>query len=254
MAPIDATPPSAGPGPSSEPPDTATLTDQHLTEYRNKRDFALTAEPAGGHAAPDVKRRLFCVQKHAASRLHYDLRLEVDGVLKSWAVPKGPSPDPADKRLAVMTEDHPLEYADFEGTIPEGEYGGGTVLLWDLGWWEPDLVRRKPAAAHRGAPTAEATAAAEAATAGSPPEPTLAPDPAADLAGGELKFVLHGEKLQGSWALVQMKGRGEKNWLLIKHRDDDAHPSLDLTQEAPLSVSSGRSIEEIAEGAARGPG
>lgn len=244
--PIDATPPSAGPGPSSEPRDTATPTDQHLTEYRKKRDFALTAEPGGGNAAPDATRPLFCVQKHAASRLHYDVRLEIDGVLKSWAVPKGPSPDPADKRLAVMTEDHPLEYADFEGTIPEGEYGGGTVLLWDLGWWEPDLVRRKPPAPRRGAPTAEATAEKGAAA--------PSPDPAGDLTAGELKFVLHGEKLRGSWALVQMKGRGEKNWLLIKHRDDDAHPGLDLTQEAPLSVSSGRTIEEIAEGAAPGPG
>lgn len=243
MAPTDATPPPAGLGPPSEHRDKAAQPAERLKEYRDKRDFSLTAEPAGGQADPEAKRPLFCVQKHAASRLHYDLRLEVNGVLKSWAVPKGPSPDPADKRLAVMTEDHPLEYADFEGTIPEGEYGGGTVLLWDIGWWEPDLVRRKPGSARQ-----REAAAGEAATADPPP------DPETDLANGELKFALHGEKLRGSWALVQMKGRGDKNWLMIKHRDDDAQPGLDLTHEAPLSVSSGRSIEEIAADAARAPG
>lgn len=227
MPPIDATPPSAGPGPSSEPHDTATPTDQHLTEYRNKRDFALTAEPAGGHAAPDVVTRpLFCVQKHAASRLHYDVRLEVDGVLKSWAVPKGPSPDPADKRLAVMTEDHPLEYADFEGTIPEGEYGAGTVLLWDSGWWEPDMAWAAEVA--KGKPGA-----------GGPFSPEES------LAKGELKFILHGQKLSGSWVVVQMKGRGPKNWLLLKHKDDSARPGSDITAERPESVASGRTLEQI---------
>jgi bifunctional non-homologous end joining protein LigD len=161
------------------------------------------------------------VQKHAASSLHYDFRLESAGVLKSWAVPKGPSLDPADKRLAVMTEDHPLEYAHFEGAIPEGEYGGGTVLLWDVGWWEPDLAWIEAAKDH--GPT----------------------DPVAALALGELKFVLHGKKLTGSWALVQMKGRGEKNWLLIKHRDDAARPGTSIVDEAPDSVATGRSLEEI---------
>lgn len=234
MTPSDATP----------PPDESDLpAEDRLRAYREKRDFDLTAEPAGGHIAPRTARPFFCVQKHAASRLHYDVRLEVQGVLKSWAVPKGPSPDPTEKRLAVMVEDHPLEYGDFEGTIPAGEYGGGTVLLWDVGWWEPDLTRRKPVKPpHHDAPAVEVVA------------PGPPPDLEADLESGELKFILHGEKLRGSWTLVQMKGRGAKNWLMIKHRDDDAHPGLDLTQEAPLSVSSRRSIEEIAEDAASGAG
>ena len=203
-----------GRGPT-HPPKTASR------EYREKRDFDLTPEPAGGTAAPHAERPFFCVQKHAASRLHYDVRLEVHGVLKSWAVPKGPSPDPTEKRLAVMVEDHPLEYGDFEGTIPEGEYGGGTVLLWDFGWWEPDLTRRKPAEAPRRADAADATAGA------------YRPIPRPTWQHGELKFILHGEKLHGSWTLVQMKGRGEKNWLMIKHRDDDAHAGLDLTRGGP---------------------
>ena len=224
--------------------------EERLRVYREKRDFAHTAEPAGGIEAPQADRPMFCVQKHAASRLHYDVRLEVQGVLKSWAVPKGPSPDPTEKRLAVMVEDHPLEYGDFEGTIPEGEYGGGTVLLWDIGWWEPDLARRKPVKPPRRDP--QPAGAARPAAPGE--ETTPPPDPEADLAHGELKFILHGEKLRGSYTLVQMKGRGEKNWLMIKHRDEDAHPGLDLTEEAPRSVRSGRSIEEIAEDASSGAG
>jgi bifunctional non-homologous end joining protein LigD len=236
---------------AKSPPDESHLSaEDRLKKYREKRDFDLTPEPAGGTAAPRAKRPFFCVQKHAASRLHYDVRLEVHGVLKSWAVPKGPSPDPTEKRLAVMVEDHPLEYGDFEGTIPEGEYGGGTVLLWDIGWWEPDLTRRKPVKPpHPDAPPVEGATTLSATVPPGPP-----PDPEADLAGGELKFILHGEKLRGSYTLVQMKGRGEKNWLMIKHRDDDAHPGLDLTLEAPLSVSSGRSIEEIAEDASSAAG
>lgn len=200
--------------------------DEQLAEYRSKRDFGQTGEPSGG---PQTRsdaveaRPVFVVQKHDASSLHYDFRLELDGVLKSWAVPKGPSLDPADKRLAVMTEDHPLEYAAFEGVIPEGEYGGGTVLVWDTGWWEPDL-------------------AWIADTKGTTPT-----DPAAALAKGELKLVLHGSKLSGSWALVQMKGRGEKNWLLIKHRDEAARPGAKLVDEAPDSVVTGRSLEQVAE-------
>jgi bifunctional non-homologous end joining protein LigD len=164
---------------------------------------------------------VFVVQKHAATSLHYDFRLELGGVLKSWAVPKGPSLDPADKRLAMRVEDHPLEYAAFEGNIPKGEYGGGTVLLWDFGWWEPD--RTWIESAKGGGPT----------------------DPEAALAAGELKLMIHGQKLNGSWALVQMKGRGDKNWLLIKHRDPYARPGTDITREAPDSVLSGHSLEQI---------
>jgi len=212
--------------------------DDKLKHYREKRDFDRTAEPAGGGVPPRPERPLFCVQKHAATSLHYDLRLEVDGVLKSWAVPKGPSLDPADKRLAVMTEDHPLDYGDFEGSIPEGEYGGGTVVLWDIGWWEPDLSRAKNKRAG-GAPAAQVTAE----TGG---------DADVELRSGELKFILHGEKLSGSWTLVQMKGRGEKNWLLIKHKDETSRPGSNLTEEAPLSVATGRSIEEVAAAAETG--
>ena len=158
-----------------------------LTTYRKKRDFEKTSEPSGDvQVAPSTQRR-FVIQKHDASRLHYDLRLEFDGVFKSWAVTKGPSLDPSDKRLAVEVEDHPLDYGDFEGTIPEGQYGGGTVLLWDRGYWESD-------------------------------------DPARGFKKGDLKFTLHGEKLHGSWVLVRMRndrdGGKRTNWLLIKHRDD----------------------------------
>jgi bifunctional non-homologous end joining protein LigD len=204
---------------------------EQLAEYRQKRDFARTAEPAGADPAPRARsapRPVFVVQKHAASSLHYDFRLELEGVLKSWAVPKGPSLDPADKRLAVMTEDHPLEYAGFEGVIPEHEYGGGTVLVWDTGWWEPDLAWIK--------------AGREAGPA----------DPAAAIVKGELKFVLYGSKLGGSWALVQMKGRGDKNWLLIKHRDEAARPGTRLVEEAPDSAVTGRSLEQVAADASAG--
>jgi bifunctional non-homologous end joining protein LigD len=199
-----------------------------LEEYRRKRDFSRTPEPSGDESATSLERPLFTIQKHDASRLHYDLRLEIDGVLVSWAVPKGPSLDPAEKRLAVMTEDHPLGYGRFEGTIPEGEYGGGTVLLWDFGWWEPDLVWAKEA--------------------GDKKDRLLADEgPAAAVKAGELKFVLHGEKLRGSWVLVQMKGRGDKNWLLIKHRDDHARAGSDIESEAPLSVATGRDLPQIAQ-------
>ena len=214
-----------------------------LAEYRGKRHFDRTAEPTGGEtqtaavAAPDAEaeaeleatlspRRVFVVQKHDASRLHYDFRLELDGVLKSWAVPKGPSLDPADKRLAVMVEDHPLEYATFEGGIPEGEYGGGTVMLWDTGWWEPDVAwMKEPKGSGKGSPL-------------------LSPEQA--LAKGELKFVIHGEKLGGSWALVKTKWQGENNWLLIKHRDEAARAGSNIEEEAPDSVATGRNLEQIA--------
>jgi bifunctional non-homologous end joining protein LigD len=194
-----------------------------LAEYQGKRHFDRTAEPSGDNADAQPAaspRRLFVVQKHDASRLHYDFRLEMGGVLKSWAVPKGPSLDPADKRLAVMVEDHPIEYAHFEGSIPKGEYGGGTVLLWDSGWWEPDVAWME-----------------ETAKSGKGPG-ILAPEDA--LARGELKFVIHGEKLTGSWALVKTKWQGENNWLLIKHRDEAARPGSNIEAEAPDSVATGR--------------
>jgi bifunctional non-homologous end joining protein LigD len=229
-------PAAAAHGPAAAMGDpTASPAAAALAEYRRRRDFSHTAEPAGKGGAPDAGRPehpVFVVQKHAATNLHYDFRLELGGVLKSWAVPKGPSLDPADKRLAVMTENHPLEYAGFEGTIPEEEYGGGTVMVWDFGWWEPDVAWMEKAKAGKGgviAAAAEPAALAEAA-----------------LAAGDLKFALHGQKLAGSWALVQMKGRGEKNWLLLKHRDEMARPGTSIVNEAPDSVATGRSIEEIA--------
>ena len=151
-------------------------------------------------------------------------------MLKSWAVPKGPSLDPADKRLAVMVEDHPLEYATFEGSIPEGEYGGGTVMLWDSGWWEPDVAwMREPKGPGKGSPI-------------------LSPEEA--LGKGELKFVIHGEKLGGSWALVKTKWQGENNWLLIKHRDEAARPGSNVEVEAPDSVATHRGLEQIAAASA----
>jgi bifunctional non-homologous end joining protein LigD len=189
-----------------------------LIEYRKKRDFTRTAEPKGGTARPKQKLA-FVIQKHAASHLHYDLRLELDGVMKSWAVPKGPSLDPAVKRLAMEVEDHPIEYNSFEGTIPKGEYGGGTVMLWDRGTYTYG---------------------------GSDPEP---------LEGlrqgfrkGDFKFVLHGKRLQGSWVLVRTRRdqNGRAQWLLIKHRDEYASPGSDVTAEHQTSVATGRSMEEIA--------
>jgi len=201
--------------------------DQPLDPYRAKRDFEKTAEPSGGGAQPRPDRPRYLIQKHDATQLHYDLRLEVDSVLKSWAVPKGPSLDPGEKRLAVMTEDHPLEYATFEGTIPEGEYGGGTVMMWDRGWWEVDREWVED--------SKTSSKVREAHDQG----------PATALEAGELKFKLHGQKLKGSWVLVQMKGRGDKNWLLIKHRDQEAREDYDITEEQPDSVTSGRDLDEI---------
>ncbi|HVX13653.1 MAG TPA: DNA ligase D [Pirellulales bacterium] len=188
-----------------------------LTEYRRKRDFSVTSEPRGGNVKPH-KGQSFVIQKHAASRLHYDFRLELDGVLKSWAVPKGPSLDPAAKRLAMHVEDHPLEYGGFEGIIPQGEYGGGTVMLWDHGTWEPVGDGRK------------------------------------GYQNGKLEFVLHGKKLSGRWHLVRRGGRGasdERSWFLFKARDEFASDGADITAEEPLSVTTGRDLDEIAEEADR---
>jgi bifunctional non-homologous end joining protein LigD len=190
-----------------------------LSSYRQKRDFEKTPEPSGKTAVVPSKQRRFVIQKHDATRLHYDLRLEFDGVFKSWAVTKGPSLDPHDKRLAVEVEDHPLDYGDFEGTIPEGQYGGGTVMLWDRGTWESE-------------------------------------DPERGFKKGDLKFTLHGDKLHGSWVLVRMRndrsGGKRTNWLLIKHRDEYASDGEDVLS-ADKSVASGRAMEQIAGGKGRAP-
>src|SRR6202453_1914704 len=196
---------------------------KNLSDYRKKRDFEKTAEPSGDARVAPSKQRRFVIQKHDATRLHYDLRLEFDGVFKSWAVTRGPSLDPHDKRLAVEVEDHPLDYGDFEGTIPKGQYGGGTVLLWDRGYWAPE----------DGA------------------------DPIKALKKGELKFVLEGDRLHGSWVLVRLKDRERDkhhNWLLIKHRDEAARPGhgIDVLAE-DRSVASGRPMSKIAEGRGRAP-
>src|SRR5256885_12825694 len=197
------------------------VTDRNLSTYRKKRDFEKTAEPSGeGQVAPSKQRR-FVIQKHDATRLHYDLRLEFDGVFKSWAVTRGPSLDPHDKRLAVEVEDHPLDYGDFEGTIPEDQYGGGTVQLWDRGYWESD-------------------------------------DPERGFKKGDLKFTRDGDKLHGSWVLVRMKGDrygGKRtNWLLIKHRDEFAREgeANDILEE-DRSVASGRPMTQIAQGKGKAP-
>lgn len=186
-----------------------------LTTYRRKRSFDRTSEPTGQRPRKIETGWRFVVQKHDASHLHYDFRLEHDGVLKSWAVPRGPCLDPSQKRLAVMVEDHPLQYGGFEGTIPEGQYGGGTVLLWDHGTWHTDQ------------------------------------DVAQAFRVGKLKFQLDGEKLKGGWSLVRMRSRpGEKreNWLLLKERDAEARPlwEMDLLDEKPASVLTGRTLGEIA--------
>jgi bifunctional non-homologous end joining protein LigD len=184
-----------------------------LTEYRRKRDFRTTPEPSG--TVKVATGRSFVVQKHAATHLHYDFRLQFHDVLKSWAIPKGPSLDPRDKRLAIEVEDHPVDYGSFEGVIPEGEYGGGTVLLWDRGEWEP------------------------------------LEDPEAMYRAGKLKFNLQGEKLRGIWTLVRRSGSigsSKPQWFLIKHRDEFARDKedFDIAAEAPLSVTTGRDLEEIA--------
>ena len=192
-----------------------------LSIYRKKRDFDKTAEPSGKAKVAPSNRPRFVIQRHAATRLHYDFRLEYDGIFKSWAVTRGPSLDPHDKRLAVETEDHPLDYGDFEGTIPKGQYGGGTVQLWDRGYWE-------------------------------------SVDPAAGFKKGDLKFSLYGDKLQGSWVLVRMRhnrdGSNRTNWLLIKHRDEYAKEGEENNVlEEDRSVASGRSLKQIAEGKGKAP-
>ncbi len=195
-----------------------------LSEYQARRDFTKTAEPSGKSPIKPAEYPRFVIQKHDATRLHYDLRLEVDGVFKSWAVTRGPSLDPADKRLAVEVEDHPLDYGDFEGTIPKGEYGGGTVMLWDRGFWTPEGEKSVSAM----------------------------------LREGEIKFVVAGEKLKGSWVLVRMSGDrfggSRTNWLLIKHRDKWARAKAQAdVLKKDRSVASGRTMAQIAAGKGSSP-
>src|SRR3984893_2281349 len=195
-----------------------------LEEYRRKREFAATPEPMG-RVRPSNRRRIFVVQKHDASRLHYDFRLAINGVLVSWAVPKGPSMNPAEKHLAIRTEDHPLEYADFEGVIPDGQYGAGTVMVWDTGTYDPRN--------------------------GIPPD--------RQLARGKIDVVLHGTKLRGGFTLVRTGKRSadpsqKERWLLIKHRDKYADPSWDI--ESPRfdrSVLASRSLKNIERGRPKVP-
>ena len=192
-----------------------------LARYQEMRDFSQTAEPSGeGAKVVPSKALRFVIQKHAASHLHFDLRLEFEGTFRSWAVPKGPSLDPKDRRMAMEVEDHPLDYGDFEGTIPKGQYGGGTVMLWDRGYWAPEPGFRKIGDA---------------------------------LAKGELKFVMEGERMHGSWVLVRTKrdSRGKASWLLIKHRDDGAVEGDPGPTDDDRSVASGRTLTEIAGGKGR---
>jgi len=186
-----------------------------LEDYKKKRRFGISPEPSGKSSGEKSQQPnfVYVVQKHRATQLHYDFRLEWNGTLLSWAVSKGPSLDPAVKRLAMQVEDHPVEYASFEGVIPEGEYGGGTVMVWDNGTWEPEVE-----------------------------------DVDAAIQKGDLKFTLHGKKLEGSWVLVRTHGYGRssgKSWLLIKHRDQYASTG-DVTTEEPRSISSKRLLADIA--------
>jgi DNA ligase D-like protein (predicted 3'-phosphoesterase) len=198
----------------------ATSAREKLVVYRSKRDFRKTPEPDGRGSSrwKKTSNAIFVIQKHAARALHYDFRLEIDGVLKSWAVPKGPSLDPAVKRLAVLTEDHPLDYADFEGVIPPGEYGGGSVIVWDAG-----------------------------------PFRNLKPEAPLEewFRRGHLEVWLEGKKVRGGYALVQSRLGGQaKNWLLVKMRDEAASATLDPVETRPESVMTGRTLEQIAGGAA----
>ena len=186
-----------------------------LKKYRQMRDFGDTPEPSG-RTKKLAKGPIFVIQKHQASHLHYDFRLEMEGVLKSWAVPKGPSYDPTVRRLAMMTEDHPYDYASFEGVIPQGNYGAGNVIIWDQGVWE--FI-----------------------------EP--GDDPVAALKSGKLTFRMYGKKMFGEWALVKIRGKSSSDkgneWLLLKHRDEFANGEIDVTKVAPRSVVSNRTIDEV---------
>ena len=186
-----------------------------LVEYKRKRKFSKTPEPEGTVKPRKPRSLAFVIQKHDATRLHYDFRLEIEGVLKSWAVPKGPSYDPTVRRLAMMTEDHPYDYASFEGVIPEGNYGAGNVIIWDNGTWE--FI-----------------------------EP--GDDPVKALKSGKLTFRMNGRKMFGEWALVKIKGRDNSKgneWLLLKHRDAYANDKVDVTEVAPRSIISNLLVEEV---------
>lgn len=187
-----------------------------LATYRRKRDFRRTPEPDASSSRGSGDRR-FVIQEHDASTHHYDFRLEVDGVLKSWAVPKGPSTDPAVKRLAVPTEDHPLDYIDFEGVIPEGEYGAGPVIVWDTGKWESLKTNE------HGEPVPMAN----------------------QLADGEATFRLHGKKISGGYALIRTATGKDERWLLVKMDDEAADARRNPTSTEPKSVKTGRTIEEV---------
>jgi len=190
--------------------------DDKLEAYRQKRDFAKTSEPSGSGERKTQDKPRYSIQKHRSKRLHYDLRLEVEGVLKSWAIPKGPSLDTKTKRLAVPTEDHPLDYIDFEGTIPEGEYGAGGVIVWDIGTYE-----NTTSADGKEVPIAEA------------------------LEKGHATLILSGKKLQGGFALTRT-GRGKnERWILVKMRDDFARPDQDILEAEPDSALTGRSVDEV---------
>ena len=188
-----------------------------LNKYQQMRDFGDTPEPSGKAKPAKGRKPIFVIQQHHASHMHYDFRLEMEGVLKSWAVPKGPSYDPSVKRLAMMTEDHPYDYAKFEGVIPEGNYGAGNVIIWDQGTWE--FI-----------------------------EP--GDDPVKALKSGKLTFRMNGKKMFGEWALVRISGRGRSGdkgneWLLLKHRDQFANDKLDITEFAPRSVVSNKLVDEV---------
>lgn len=205
--------------PPKKSPGSKPATKASLAEYERKRDFTKTAEPRGKKTR-STQQLVFVVQKHSATRLHFDLRLELDGVMKSWAVPKGPSLDPAEKRLAMEVEDHPIEYNAFEGIIPKGQYGGGTVMIWDQGIYTYGNDDMDPLEGLR-----------------------------RGYAEGDLKFVMLGERLKGSFVLVRMKGKkvSGREWLLIKHKDDYAKPGSDVVEEYDTSVVTGRTMDKIAK-------
>jgi DNA ligase D-like protein (predicted 3'-phosphoesterase) len=193
--------------------------DDPLAAYREKRNFDRTTEPAGGEREPS-EQPIFVIQKHDASTLHYDVRLEVDGVLKSWAVPKGPSTDPSVKRLAIPTEDHPLDYADFEGAIPEDEYGAGPVIVWDAGIYHNLRADKEDA------------------------DPVSMADA---LSAGKAEVWLHGEKIRGGYALIRTGDGDDARWLLIKMDDGEADARRNPTSTEPKSVLSGRTLDEVEE-------